>query len=94
MITSSSPKDVLRHFLQVRLHQIETKAEAATQPSITQALDTYRQTLLDSRALFPKLFAESLSQVGKLPIVQDAQVISRHELNLDVFGIWLSLIHI
>ncbi|KAK3068358.1 mannose-ethanolamine phosphotransferase gpi13 [Teratosphaeriaceae sp. CCFEE 6253] len=90
LVSSSSPRDVLRHFLQVRLREIESKAEVATEATILQVLESCHRTLVDSRALFPKLFTESLAQLGTLPLVQDAQVKALHELNLDIYGAWLA----
>ncbi|KAK3646615.1 hypothetical protein LTR56_000519 [Elasticomyces elasticus] len=90
LVTSSSAKDVLKHFLQVRLQLIEAKAESYTESAVLQMLDLYRQTLDDARSLFPKLFAESLSHLGKSPLLQDAQLQSLSELSLDVYGVWIA----
>ncbi|KAK5719029.1 hypothetical protein LTR17_015454 [Elasticomyces elasticus] len=90
LITSSSAKDVLKHFLQVRLQLIEAKAESHTESAVLQMLDLYRQTLDDARSLFPKLFAESLSHLGKSPLLQDAQLRSLSQLSLEVYGVWIA----
>ncbi|KAK5694441.1 hypothetical protein LTR17_024817 [Elasticomyces elasticus] len=90
LVTSSSAKDVLKHFLQVRLQLIEAKAESHTESAVLLMHDLYRQTLDDARSLFPKLFAESLSHLGKSPLLQDAQLRSLPELSLDVYGVWIA----
>ncbi|KAK0306144.1 hypothetical protein LTR01_006492 [Friedmanniomyces endolithicus] len=90
LVTSSSAKDVLRHFLQVRAEEIESQAETATESGVLQVLELYRKTLGDARALFPRMFAESLSRLGKSPLLQDAQVRALTELNLDVYGVWIA----
>ncbi|KAK1088826.1 hypothetical protein LTR48_001190, partial [Friedmanniomyces endolithicus] len=90
LVTSSSARDALRHFLQVRAEQIETRAETATEAGILQVLETYKETLGDARTLFPRMFAESLSRLGKSPLLQDAQVRALTELNLDVYGVWIA----
>ncbi|KAK1055765.1 hypothetical protein LTR74_015413 [Friedmanniomyces endolithicus] len=90
LVTSSSAKDVLRHFLQVRAEQIETRAETATESGILQVLEIYKETLGDARTLFPRMFTESLSRLGKSPLLQDAQVRALTELNLDVYGVWIA----
>ncbi|TKA76385.1 hypothetical protein B0A55_05253, partial [Friedmanniomyces simplex] len=90
LVTSSSAKDVLRHLLQVRLEQIEAEAGTATESAILEVLEVYRETLGDVRALFPRLFAESLSQLGKQAMLQDAQIRSLTELNLDIYETWLA----
>ncbi|KAK1809375.1 hypothetical protein LTR12_016265 [Friedmanniomyces endolithicus] len=90
LVTSSSARDALRHFLQVRAEQIETRAETATEAGILQVLEIYKETLGDARTLFPRMFAESLSRLGKAPLLQDAQVRALTELNLDVYGVWIA----
>ncbi|KAK0860207.1 hypothetical protein LTS02_008641 [Friedmanniomyces endolithicus] len=90
LVTSSSARDALRHFLQVRAEQIEARAETATEAGILQVLEIYKETLGDARTLFPRMFAESLSRLGKSPLLQDAQVRALTELNLDVYGVWIA----
>ncbi|KAK1015212.1 hypothetical protein LTR54_003755 [Friedmanniomyces endolithicus] len=90
LVTSSSARDALRQFLQVRAEQIETRAETATEAGILQVLEIYKETLGDARTLFPRMFAESLSRLGKAPLLQDAQVRALTELNLDVYGVWIA----
>lgn len=89
MVTSSAPKDVLRHFLQVRYEQLETKAETPTEDNVTSILDGYGKTQTDARELFPRRFAEALSQVSKAPLLQDPQIVAVTELNLDIYGRWI-----
>lgn len=89
MITSSTPKEVLRHFLQVRYEQLETQAETPSEDNIVAMLDLYGKTLVDTRDLFPRRLAEALAQLSKAPLLQDEQVTSIHELNLDIYGQWI-----
>ena len=90
LVTSSTPKEVLRYFLQVRYEQLENKSESASDTTVLQMLDLYSQTLLDTRDLFPRRFAEALSQLAKIPLLKDVQVLSVFELNLDVYGGWIT----
>ncbi|KAK3706513.1 hypothetical protein LTR37_012723 [Vermiconidia calcicola] len=90
LVTSSTPKDVLRHFLQVRYEQLDGKSDSPSEADILQMLDLFSQTLLDTRDLFPRRFAESLAQLAKVPLLQDDQVRSVFELNLDIYGGWLA----
>ncbi|KAK3719722.1 hypothetical protein LTR37_004259 [Vermiconidia calcicola] len=90
LVTSSTPKDVLRHFLQVRYEQLNGKSASPSEVDILQMLDLFSQTLLDTRDLFPRRFAESLAQLAKVPLLQDDQVRSVFELNLDIYGGWLA----
>lgn len=89
MITSSTPKDVLRHFLQVRYEQLESQAETPNEDTILAMLDLYGKTLVDTRDLFPRRLAEALAQLSKAPLLRDDQVISIEELNLDIYSRWI-----
>jgi hypothetical protein len=89
MITNSTPKDVLRHFLQVRYEQLESQGETPDEDSILAMLDLYGKTLVDTRDLFPRRLAEALAQLSKAPLLRDDQVISIEELNLDIYSRWI-----
>ncbi|KAK4550591.1 hypothetical protein LTR36_000170 [Oleoguttula mirabilis] len=89
LVSSSAPKDVLRHFLQARFQQLEASSETPSEASVTAMLDLYKQTLLDTRALFPRLFAEALSHLSNVSLLQDKQLVTMFELNIDVYGIWI-----
>lgn len=89
MVTSSAPKDVLRHFLQVRCEQLDTKAETPTEENVRDMLEGYGRTRTDTRELFPKRFADALAQVSKAPLLHDAQITSVVELNLDIYERWI-----
>lgn len=90
LVTSSTPKDVLRHFLQARYAQLETKAETATAESVMEMIGLYGQTLADTRDIFPGRFADGLAGIGKTPLLQDVQVRSTVELNLDIYDTWIA----
>jgi hypothetical protein len=89
MITSSTPKDVLRHFLQVRYEQLESQAETLNEDNILAMLDLYGKTLVDTRDLFPRRLADALAQLSKVPLLRDDQVTSIEELNLDIYSRWI-----
>ena len=90
LITSSTPKEVLRHFLQARYEQLDSHSEAPSEAEALELLDLYSQTLLDTRDLFPRRFSESLMLLAKLPLIHDGQVQSAFELNLDIYGQWIA----
>jgi hypothetical protein len=90
LISNSSPKDVLRHFLQVRFIELESLAESASEPDLMDALDLFQRTLADTRELFPKRLVESLSQVSDVALTRDSSVRAIIELNLDVYEQWIS----
>jgi hypothetical protein len=89
MITSSAPKEILRHFLQVRYEQLESLAETPNEDNILAMLDLYGKTLVDTRDLFPRRLADALGQLSKVPLLQDDQLTSIQELNLDIYRRWI-----
>lgn len=89
MITSSAPKEILRHFLQVRYEQLESLAETFNENNILAMLDLYGKTLVDTRDLFPRRLADALGQLSKVPLLQDDQLTSTQELNLDIYRRWI-----
>lgn len=89
LITSSSPKEVLRHFLQIRYDQLDNKIDAPSESDMLRMLDLYSQTLFDTRELFPRRFADALSQLSKVPLLQDGQIQSMPELNIDTHKSWI-----
>lgn len=90
LMTSSAPKDTLRYFLQVRFEQLESKAEMPSEGTLLDMLDLYSQTLLDTREVFPRRFADSLSQLSKAALVWDSDVRGVSELSLDVYEQWIT----
>lgn len=90
LLSASAPQDVLRYFLQLRFERLETTAEAATETSITDMLALYSQTLSDTKDLFPRRFAEALSQVTTNALVRDPDVRAIYELSLDVYERWIT----
>ncbi|KAL1582610.1 hypothetical protein WHR41_08550 [Cladosporium halotolerans] len=89
MISSSTPKDALRHFLQVRYEQLESKAETTSEENVLTMLDLYGKTLVDARDLFPRRLADALAQLSKTALLKDDQVTSVQELNLDIYQRWI-----
>lgn len=89
LISSSSPKEVLRYFMQVRFEQLEAQAEIPTAESVLEMLDLYSQTLLDTKDLFPRRFADALAQLSKSALIRDESVQAVYELSLDVYEQWI-----
>lgn len=90
LVTSSTPRQVLRHFLQVRFRQLEAKADSPAEGEVMEMLDLYSRTLLDTKDLFPRRFADALSQLAKMPLLRDPQVHACYELSLDIHGQWIA----
>ncbi|KAI7277979.1 hypothetical protein KC345_g6261 [Hortaea werneckii] len=89
LVSNSTPKDVLRHFLQARFEQLDAKAESPSETDILDILELYRRTLLDTRALFPRLFAEAMSELSSTPLLKDDSLAACGELSLDVYAVWI-----
>lgn len=90
LITSSTQKEVLRHFLQSRLRRINAESDSLPSGDILTALGVYSHTLLEVRDLFPRRFAEALAQLTKTPLLQDEQIRAVTELNLEIYGDWIA----
>ncbi|KAK3671090.1 hypothetical protein LTR78_009051 [Recurvomyces mirabilis] len=92
LVTSSSAKDVLRHFLNIHLERIESEAEGenTSKSAILEVLDFYKQTLESSRAVFPRAFMEAVARLSKGPLLRDPQITALTELNIDLYGDWVA----
>ncbi|WPH04037.1 Hypothetical protein R9X50_00692100 [Acrodontium crateriforme] len=90
LITNSTPKDVLIHFLQTRSDEFDLSSGRPSENDVRKMLDLYSQTLSDARALFPRVFADAVSQVSRTPLLQDTQIRSLNELSLDIYGQWVA----
>jgi len=92
LATSSSPTDVLRHYLHVR-HQAtiaQLDRNETKHSNILKALKLYIQTLLDTRAVFPERLASSLGRLKVRPLLRDPDVLTTVELGLDIHEKWIS----
>ncbi|KAK5108196.1 hypothetical protein LTR62_008727 [Meristemomyces frigidus] len=90
LVTSSSAKDVLRHFLQVNLERIEDHDEKPSQTAVLQSLQLYKQTWHNTHALFPRAFTDAVSRLSKQPLLQDPQIGGLDELSIDLYGNWIA----
>ncbi|USW49523.1 Putative oligomeric Golgi complex subunit 1 protein [Septoria linicola] len=85
LLSSASPKDVLRHFLKVRFEHLEAEAEQASEASLTEMLELYSKTLLDTKDLFPRRFVDALSHITTSTLVRDPEIRSIADLSLDIY---------
>ncbi|KAF1937237.1 hypothetical protein EJ02DRAFT_426793 [Clathrospora elynae] len=92
LATSSTPSDVLNHFLKVRLDRMNSElkkgGDELARHGIT-ALKLCIQTCLDTQTIFPRRLAEVLGKLKAHPLIQDPDVRGLYELNLDVHDRWL-----
>ncbi|KAG9241074.1 hypothetical protein BJ878DRAFT_522573 [Calycina marina] len=93
LATSSSAKDVLRHFLHVRAEAMALAFEDGMEGkreslAVVKALRLYTRTLLDVQALVPRRLREALEDLKRRPLLKDESIREIEELRLDVSGSW------
>ncbi|CZT20014.1 uncharacterized protein RCC_05871 [Ramularia collo-cygni] len=89
LISSSSSKEVLRYFLQVRFEQLEAKAEGMEEGRLAEMLELYGNSVLDTKELFPRRFADALAGLSRTALIRDESVRAVYELSLDVYEQWI-----
>ena len=91
LATSSSPKDVLRHYHRIRLEAISEKVEQGVSgyENMLLALRIYVRTLKDTGAVAPGQLANALERLKSVSLFKSQEVYSLIELNLDIHGRWI-----
>lgn len=91
LATSSSPTDVLRHFLHIRQEAMSEQSHKTNHnhDCILQALQLYVKTLKDTQALVPGQLARALERLKLVPLFKNKDLYSLLELNLDIHGKWI-----
>ena len=91
LATSSSSKDVLRHFHHIRLEAISESAEVRNDghDGTLTALRVYVRTLKDTQDIVPVQLFHALEKLKSTPILGNQEVSSIMELNLDVHKRWI-----
>ncbi|KAM3073422.1 hypothetical protein ACMFMF_006628 [Clarireedia jacksonii] len=93
LATSSSARDVLKHFLRVRGEAMTLAFEEAEEgkrdrEGILKALDLYTRSLLDVQALVPRRLSEALAGLKTKPLLRDDTIRQQEGLRLDVLERW------
>lgn len=87
LLTSSPPpQDLLRHFLHVRAQQLD--AASSSPEGVREKLEIYTRTLSDARALFPRVLAAQLADLGRGPLLADVELAAL--VDFDGLGFWVS----
>ncbi|KAH9867566.1 hypothetical protein IAQ61_008160 [Plenodomus lingam] len=92
LATSSTPSDVLNHFHKVRLERMNSELLQGGDELAKHGINALKlciQTCLDTQTIFPRHLAESLVKLKAHPLIQDPDVRSLYELNLDVHDRWI-----
>lgn len=91
LATSSSPKDVIRHYHHMRLEAISENMgqDGDGHDNVLLALRLYVKTLKDTQAVIPTQLARALERLKLVPLFKSQDVYSLIELNLDVHERWI-----
>lgn len=90
LLASSTPKDVLKHLLAVRVAQLKLLASNSTADSILAALSLYTATFVSVQTVFPKRLAEALAALSRIALLADRHIKNVEALNLDIYGRWIA----
>jgi hypothetical protein len=92
LATSSAPSDVLQHFHKVRMDKMASELKGGDGELAKHGISALKlciQTCLDTQTIFPRRLAEALTKLKAHPLIQDPDVRSLYELNLDVHDRWI-----
>lgn len=91
LATSSSPKDVIRHYHHIRLRAMSEKMAQGGDghDSVLLALKLYVKTLRDTQAIIPAQLAHALEELKSVSLFRSQDVYSMIELDLDVHERWI-----
>ncbi|KAK6004187.1 hypothetical protein QM012_009037 [Aureobasidium pullulans] len=90
LATTSTPTDVLNHFLHVRASSLGDMIENPTQTDLHNALGSLITTIKEVQAIFPKQLSALLGRLQDEPLLQDTIIQDMPELNLDIYESWIS----
>ncbi|KAL1653731.1 hypothetical protein SLS61_003880 [Didymella pomorum] len=92
LATSSAPSDVLKHFHKVRKDKMVNELKKGGDELAKRGIEALRlciQTCQDTQSIFPRKLFEALARLKTQPLIQDPEVRSLYELNLDVHDRWI-----
>ena len=90
LATTSTPTDVLNHFLHVRASSLGDLVESPTQSQLHDALGLLITTIKEVQTVFPKQLSALLSRIQDEPLLQDSAIQDMPELNLEIYESWIS----
>ncbi|KAL1306366.1 hypothetical protein AAFC00_005078 [Neodothiora populina] len=90
LATTSTPTDVLRHFLNVRAEALTELLEEPAEAGVHSAMALLLSTLKEAQAMFPHRLSELLSQLQDEPLLRGEAVRATSELNLDIYERWIA----
>ncbi|KAI4730887.1 hypothetical protein E4T49_01076 [Aureobasidium sp. EXF-10728] len=90
LATTSTPTDVLNHFLHVRVSSLGDLVDSPTQTDLHDALGLLITTVKEVQAIFPKQLSALLGRLQDEPLLQDSSIKDMPELNLDIYERWIT----
>lgn len=90
LATTSTPTDVLRHFLNTRGEALNDLLEEPTEAGVHSAMSLLLSTLKDARTVFPRRLADLLARLQDEPLLRGDAVRGTPELNLDIYEKWIA----
>ena len=90
LATTSTPTDVLNHFLHVRASRLGDLGESPTQRGLHDALGVLITTIKEVQTVFPKQLSALLERIQDEPLLQDTAIQIMPELNLEIYESWIS----
>ncbi|KAI5273174.1 hypothetical protein E4T47_03672 [Aureobasidium subglaciale] len=90
LATTSTPTDVLNHFLHVRGSSLGDLVESPTQKDLHDALGLLITTIKEVQAVFPKQLSALLSRLQDEPLLQGSTIQNMPELNLEIYERWIA----
>jgi len=89
IIKTSSPSEVLRHFLYIRSTALSSLQKGTEPNSILRSLALFNRTLHDAEEVFPDKLSDALVALKSKSLLQDAEVVAVPELSLEINARWL-----
>lgn len=90
LASTSTPADVLNHFLHVRGIALRDLVESPIQADLHDAMSLLIGTLKEVQAVFPRQLSNSLERLQSEPLLKDEGIRGMPELNLDVYERWIA----
>lgn len=89
ILKTSSPSEVLRHFLYLRSTALSSLLTSSDPDTVLKLVALFNKTLEDANAIFPGQLSDALVALKSRSLVQDSEVAALPELALDINATWL-----
>ncbi|KAH0286415.1 hypothetical protein M436DRAFT_57940 [Aureobasidium namibiae CBS 147.97] len=90
LATTSTPTDVLNHFLHVRASSLGDLVKSPTQAQLHDALGLLITTIKEVQIVFPKQLSALLGRIQDEPLLQGSAIQDMPELSLEIYESWIS----